>query len=213
MGSAGVDTRGPSARSGSFPFRAASKMTLGKARKARGHGHLAAEPFSPGWLGPSALAWAGGPGTGAVRVGRRGRPSFLWPMRGPPRRLERAWRHTPPPSAPSLTATSPPVTTATSSSPRGPATWWSAHAQLPRPFVPPSWRRFLEQGRTKKEREALFEEYAERPFVGGEDLDEHLDILREAVVARNGWRRILARCAEPSPRQRRTAAAASTAST
>jgi len=40
-------------------------------------------------------------------------------------------------------------------------------------------------GRTKVG-EALLEEYAERPFAGGEDLDEHLDILREAVAARNG---------------------------
>jgi len=29
------------------------------------------------------------------------------------------------------------------------------------------------------------------------DLDEYLDILRAAVVARNGWKHILARCSPP----------------
>jgi hypothetical protein len=29
------------------------------------------------------------------------------------------------------------------------------------------------------------------------DVEEYLDILREAVAARNGWKRILARCSPP----------------
>ena len=32
------------------------------------------------------------------------------------------------------------------------------------------------------------------------DADEYLDILREAVAARNGWKRILERCSSPSTR-------------
>jgi len=60
------------------------------------------------------------------------------------------------------------------------------------------YARILEQGRTPKERAALLNQYREQPFgpahmeVG---VDEHLDILNEAVSARNGWKRILARCA------------------
>jgi hypothetical protein len=32
------------------------------------------------------------------------------------------------------------------------------------------------------------------------DADEYVDILREAVAARNGWKRILARCAPAKKR-------------
>jgi hypothetical protein len=31
------------------------------------------------------------------------------------------------------------------------------------------------------------------------DADEYFDILREAVAARNGWKRILARSSPPAP--------------
>jgi len=58
--------------------------------------------------------------------------------------------------------------------------------------------RILEQGSTPKERAALLEQYRQEPF-GREHIevgiDEHLDILNEAVSTRNGWKRILARCA------------------
>ena len=40
------------------------------------------------------------------------------------------------------------------------------------------------------------------------DADEYVDILREAVTARNGWKRILARCSPPSPARRRGLGAA-----
>jgi len=56
-------------------------------------------------------------------------------------------------------------------------------------------------GRTKVG-EALLEEYAEHPFAGDDDVNEHLDILREAVAARSGWKRILARCSEALRRPR-----------
>ena len=34
------------------------------------------------------------------------------------------------------------------------------------------------------------------------EVDEYLDILREAVVARNGWKRILDRCSPPRQSRR-----------
>jgi hypothetical protein len=69
-------------------------------------------------------------------------------------------------------------------------------------FACERYARILEQGRTKQEREALLAEYAEHPFASDDDIEEHLDVLREAVAATNGWKRILARCSEPLPRPR-----------
>lgn len=62
------------------------------------------------------------------------------------------------------------------------------------------YARIIEQSRTAKERQALLAEYADHPYAGGEDIDEHLDILREAVSAKNGWKRILRRCTPPKRR-------------
>jgi hypothetical protein len=60
------------------------------------------------------------------------------------------------------------------------------------------YSRIVEQGSTRKAREALLEEYARKPFcIERLDTDEHLDILCEAVSSRNGWKRILARCSHP----------------
>jgi hypothetical protein len=42
-----------------------------------------------------------------------------------------------------------------------------------------------------------------RPMDERVDGDEYGDILRDAVGARNGWKRILARCSPPSPRRAR----------
>jgi hypothetical protein len=42
-----------------------------------------------------------------------------------------------------------------------------------------------------------------RPMDERVDGDEYVDILSEAVSARNGWKRILARCSPPSPRRAR----------
>lgn len=63
--------------------------------------------------------------------------------------------------------------------------------------------RIVEQASTAKSRLALVAHYAADPF-GDErvDLQELVDILREAATARNGWRRILARCA---PARKRSA--------
>jgi hypothetical protein len=54
------------------------------------------------------------------------------------------------------------------------------------------------------ERRRLVEELAGRSTLSDESIDraEYLDILREAASARNGWKRILVRCA-PARRQRR----------
>lgn len=54
-------------------------------------------------------------------------------------------------------------------------------------------------------RQALLKEYAMGPMPADDRVDpaEHLDILDGAIAARNGWKRILARCAPPRRRQRR----------
>ncbi|MGC4068699.1 MAG: hypothetical protein QM784_29415 [Polyangiaceae bacterium] len=56
------------------------------------------------------------------------------------------------------------------------------------------YSRIVEQAKAQQDRLALFAEYSSNPFAGDDDVHVHLDILREAVVARNGWRRILERC-------------------
>ena len=57
--------------------------------------------------------------------------------------------------------------------------------------------RILSLGKTRSDREKLVEEYTAGSAPSDERVDsaEIVEILREAVVARNGWKRILARCA------------------
>jgi hypothetical protein len=64
-----------------------------------------------------------------------------------------------------------------------------------------AYSRILALARTTAERKRLLEEHASRPLPGHDSVDhaEYLDILREAVAARNGWKKILARCAPPPP--------------
>jgi hypothetical protein len=59
------------------------------------------------------------------------------------------------------------------------------------------YSRILELGKSPAERRALLSELEREPVPGTQrvDPDEYVDILREAVAARNGWKRILARCA------------------
>jgi hypothetical protein len=54
------------------------------------------------------------------------------------------------------------------------------------------------------DRTALVEEHLARGGFTDDRVDaaEYADILREAVRARNGWKRILARCEEPTHRRR-----------
>ena len=66
------------------------------------------------------------------------------------------------------------------------------------------YSRILARSSKPSQRRALLQEYAEAPISADEDVDleEHLDILAEAVEARNGWKRILNRCAPPKRRRR-----------
>lgn len=62
-----------------------------------------------------------------------------------------------------------------------------------------AYSRILEQAKSPAERRRLHAEYAEFwvPSTDRVDPDELVDILAEAVNARNGWKRILKRCAPP----------------
>ena len=62
----------------------------------------------------------------------------------------------------------------------------------------------LARSRGPAQRRGLLQEYAESPILADERVDpeEHLDILAEAVEARNGWKRILSRCASLKRRRR-----------
>jgi hypothetical protein len=64
-----------------------------------------------------------------------------------------------------------------------------------------AYSRILELGKTPLERFRLLSEHIEGPMPSDErvDADEYVDILREAVSSRNGWKRILDRCALKKP--------------
>lgn len=67
-----------------------------------------------------------------------------------------------------------------------------------------AWSRILELSKSAGERHTLVGELAAHGIAADEERiepDELFDILREAASARNGWKRILARCA-PRPRDR-----------
>ncbi len=59
-----------------------------------------------------------------------------------------------------------------------------------------AYGRILELGETRLARSRLLSEHAEGPMPPDDrvDGDEYVDILREAVAARNGWKRIFKRC-------------------
>ena len=60
-----------------------------------------------------------------------------------------------------------------------------------------SYSCIVARGGTAADRRAALDAHADGSLPGGEsiDVDEYLDILQEAVAARNGWKRILQRCA------------------
>ena len=60
-----------------------------------------------------------------------------------------------------------------------------------------AYSRILALGRTRADRDKLLDEYAVGSAPSDERVDgtEVVDILRDAVAGRNGWKRILARCA------------------
>lgn len=62
-----------------------------------------------------------------------------------------------------------------------------------------TYSRIGELGKGTSARRALLAEYAQGPMPADDRVDtaEYLDILAEAVAARNGWKRILARCSPP----------------
>jgi len=62
-----------------------------------------------------------------------------------------------------------------------------------------TYSRIHDLGQGLRSRQALLAEYSQGPMPADDrvDVDEYLDILREAVAARNGWKRILARCSPP----------------
>ena len=64
-----------------------------------------------------------------------------------------------------------------------------------------AYGRTWELGTDRTSRKALLEELLAGPMPNDETVekDEYLDILREVVAVRNGWKRILARCAPVGP--------------
>lgn len=66
-----------------------------------------------------------------------------------------------------------------------------------------TYNRIHQLGKGPRARQLLLAQYAQGPMPSDDrvDVTEYLDILSEAVVARNGWKRILKRCAPPRHRQ------------
>ena len=59
-----------------------------------------------------------------------------------------------------------------------------------------AYSRILELGKTRSEHIRLLSEHFDGPMPPDDrvDKDEYVDILREAVSSRKGWKRILNRC-------------------
>ena len=68
-----------------------------------------------------------------------------------------------------------------------------------------AYSRIHELGNSPRTRGMLLAEHEQgrRPPDERVDAHEYFDILREAVAARNGWKRILARCSPPAPARAR----------
>lgn len=68
-----------------------------------------------------------------------------------------------------------------------------------------AYSRVLEQSHGIADRRRLLDELGQDtlPPSDAVDADEYLDMLREAVTARNGWKRILAWCSPRRPTRRR----------
>lgn len=66
-----------------------------------------------------------------------------------------------------------------------------------------AYSRILALADRPAERRLLYERLLEYPTPADErvDGDEYLDVVREATLARNGWKRILARCSSRSARR------------
>ena len=66
-------------------------------------------------------------------------------------------------------------------------------------YASEAYSRILELGDGPAQRRALLWELEREPLPSADRVDggEYVDVLREAVAGRNGWKRILARCAPP----------------
>lgn len=66
-----------------------------------------------------------------------------------------------------------------------------------------TYSRIRQLAKGPRARQTLLAEYARGPMPSDDRVDvaEYLDILGEAVAARNGWKRILTRCSSPRYRQ------------
>ena len=66
-------------------------------------------------------------------------------------------------------------------------------------FACEAYSRIVDQAKSPADRQRLCADYAARwiPDCDGLDRSELVDILAEAVAARNGWKRILQRCSPP----------------
>lgn len=64
-----------------------------------------------------------------------------------------------------------------------------------------AYSRILELGEIRSARSRLLSELAEEPMPPDDRVDgaEYVDILRDAVAVRNGWKRILERCSPSKP--------------
>jgi hypothetical protein len=69
-----------------------------------------------------------------------------------------------------------------------------------------AYSRLVTLGSGRAAQALLLAELAKAPTVADDrvDIDEYLDILREAIAARNGWKRILNRCAPAKQGRART---------
>jgi len=67
-----------------------------------------------------------------------------------------------------------------------------------------AYSRILELGKRPADRRLLLRELEQGPMPNDDRVDasEYVDFLREALAARNGWRRILERCALRRPARR-----------
>ncbi len=67
-----------------------------------------------------------------------------------------------------------------------------------------TYSRIHELGGGLRDRQSLLAEYTQGPMPADDKVEvgEYIDILREAVVAHNGWKRILARCSPPRQARR-----------
>ena len=66
-----------------------------------------------------------------------------------------------------------------------------------------AYSRICELGKSPVDRRRLLLEHEQGPMPpdGRVNAEEYLDILRDAVAARNGWKRILQRCSPPRSRE------------